>query len=160
MKELNSKLFPGCFYKPGENAVFYNIIPEGFDSPVEIYLSGDTTLDDAAANRAGRFFDDIKQWDTACRDFFTMFEKEGRHHETLTEYFAFHQEEVPGVFGVPDPKALSFQEMVACLTLCQLASYGDSSLQMFTVDFALRHDQLLSVYFDSTGIINNMTWDI
>ena len=157
MKTLPSKLFPGCAFSGAEAAGFYDIIPQGYDHVVSLYLAKETVQDETTIANAAVFFDKLPQWDSFCRNAFLAADDEDS--EMITEYFAFYQEEAPEVFGVAEPEALSLTDMVNRLVLSHMGAHGKGNDQCFNVDFTLGYDQLLSVYFDSDGGFDHMAWE-
>jgi len=159
MKALPSKLFPGCEFSQEKDAGFYDIIPQGYDHTISLYLSKETVSNDDAITTAAAFFDKVHEWDTFCKNAFLSAEKDSEDAEMIEEYFDFYKEEAPDVFDISDVSELSLFDMVKCLKLSGMAAHGCGNAQSFNVDFTLGYDQLLCVYFDSASGFDHIAWE-
>lgn len=159
MKELPSKLFANCIIPESGDMGVYDIIPEGFSQEVELYLSEETIADDKAIKKAAKFFDKVAYWDSKCRKLIRSFDKENEEYETIEEYFNFYKDEAPELFEVDDVSALTFSDMVKCLTLKSMASHENGEDQYFVVDFTLGDDQILCFSFDNKYEYMDISWE-
>lgn len=159
MKALPSKLFPNCSFSTDEDAGFYDIIPNGFNHVVSLYLGSETVKDDEAIEKAAAFFDRIHEWNAFCRNAFITAEQNSEDFEMTAEYFSFYKDEVPEVFGVDDASGLSLADMVKSLQLSHMGTHGSGADQRYNVDFTLGYDQLLCVYFDSESNFDHIAWE-
>lgn len=148
MKKLPSKLFANCDIPESGDVGFYDIIPEGFEHEVFLYLGEETVEDDKATEKAAQFFDKAVHWDSYCRETFLSYPKDSKEYETITQYFEFYKDEAPEVFGVEDISTLSLTDMVNCLLFKTMASHESGNEQHFVIDFTLGYDQLLCANFD------------
>lgn len=159
MKKLPSKLFANCNIPESGDMGFYNIIPEGFNHEVFLYLSEETVADNKAIEKAAQFFDKAVYWDTFCRKTFLSFDEESEEYKTVEAYFNCYKDEVPNVFNVEDVSVLSLADMVNHLIFLSMASHGNGEEQHFVVDFTLGYDQILCVSFDSKQNYMYISWE-
>lgn len=159
MKTLPSRLFPNCELPENDDVGFYDIIPEGFNHEIYLYLSKETVADDEAVKKSAEFFDKVLHWDTFCREIFLSFDEDSEEHRTVKEYFAFYKEEIPEVFNTEDISALSLADMVNHLKLQSMASHESGDAQNFVVDFTLGYDQILCVKFNNEGNYLSISWE-
>jgi len=158
MKTLPSKCFPSCEFSQDSDAGFYDIIPQGYEHVVSLYLGKETVKNDDAIENAGAFFDKVHEWDVFCRNFLSA-EKDSEDAEMIAEYFSFYKDEVPEVFDSSDVSVLTLSDMVNCLKLSHMGTHGSGKDQQFNVDFTLGYDQLLCVYFDSNSEFDHIAWE-
>lgn len=159
MKKLPSKLFTNCDIPESGDVGFYDIVPEGFNHAVHLYLSEQTVAEDNAIEKAAQFFDKAAHWDAFCRKIFLSLDKEGEEFETVEEYFEFYKEEVPEIFGVEDVSALSLADMVNHLVFNSMASHESGDEQHFVIDFTLGYDQILCIEFDNEYSYAHISWE-
>ena len=159
MKILPSKLFPGCELNTDKDSGFYDIIPQGFEHEVSLFISCETAKSDAAIAKAAAFFDKLHEWNTLCKNAFLAAEEGSEDGDMIAEYFEFYKEEAPEVFGDADPDDLFLPDMLELLALGNMASHGAGEEQIFNVDFTLGFDQLLCAYFNSDFDLDHIAWE-